>query len=330
MEKISIIIPIYKVERYIRECLDSVINQTYENKEVILVDDGSPDSSGVICDEYSSRYPFVRVIHTVNSGPSSARNRGIDEATGEWIIFMDGDDLWADKKCLEKLHSYAKSLKLDIVRFEYQAVNERLEPIELRNYDKSILEGVVIDNFSLVKNAINGEWFTVLFLIKKEIVAEIRFNQGKNFLEDCDFYSRIFASRPLRCGYIDDKMYLYRKISQSISHTADVRKLKASFDLCDLFYSLSHVTVDKNLGQLYCYNSIMMYYWTLQTMASKPYYDKRSEIIEKLSLNELHKRVLARIKEVEISYKYFLFIQPSPKIGVKLLHFKDKIRSLIS
>lgn len=89
---ISIIIPVYKAEKYINRCLDSIIAQTYTNWEAILIDDGSPDSSGAICDEYATKDTRFKVIHQRNEGVSSARNRGIEMAEGEWITFVDSDD----------------------------------------------------------------------------------------------------------------------------------------------------------------------------------------------------------------------------------------------
>lgn len=327
---ISVIIPVYNVEKYLKTCLDSVVNQTYEDKEVILINDGSTDSSGLICDEYASRFNFIKVIHKKNAGPSVARNIGISEAKGKWIIFMDADDLWADKNCLDKLHTYAEKLNLDIVRFEYQAVNEILNPIEPRTYNKDMLCNHVLDNYSTVKYAIGGEWFTVLFLILKEIISEIHFNEKMNFLEDCDFYSRLFASRPLRCGYMNEKMYLYRKLTHSLSRNLDVAKLKASFNLCDGFYISSLKTEDQRLQELYQYNSVMMYFWTLQTLASDPYYAKRATIINELHLNELHKRVINRMTNVKIKLKNQIYIKPLPYIGIRIFHVKNKIRALLS
>jgi len=90
--KISVIVPVYNVEQYLPRCVDSILAQTYENLEVILVDDGAKDNSGAICDAYVARDPRVRVIHKENGGLSSARNRGLDAATGEYIAFVDSDD----------------------------------------------------------------------------------------------------------------------------------------------------------------------------------------------------------------------------------------------
>lgn len=90
---ISIIVPVYKTEKYIRECLDSILSQTYKDWELILVDDGSPDKSGRICDEYAEKDQRIQVIHQKNSGVSVARNRGIEEAKGEYVAFIDADDI---------------------------------------------------------------------------------------------------------------------------------------------------------------------------------------------------------------------------------------------
>ena len=100
---VSVIIPVYKVEHYLRECVDSVLNQTYKNLEIILVDDGSPDSCPAICDEYAAKDSRVRVIHKENGGLSDARNAGIDIVKGEYIVFVDSDDKLVDKNCLQKL-----------------------------------------------------------------------------------------------------------------------------------------------------------------------------------------------------------------------------------
>lgn len=327
---ISIIIPVYNVEKYLRECLDSVVNQNFPEKEVLLIDDGSTDSSSEICEEYAARYPYIRVIHKANGGLSSARNRGIEEACGDWIIFIDSDDVWADKDCLTKLHHYATSLNLDIVRFEYQAVNENLEPIEPRSHDKAAIEGQPLDNYQLVKYGINGEWFAVLYLIKRNAIANLRFNENTKFQEDIDFYCRLFAEKQLRCGYLNEKMYLYRKRTSSITTTCRLGNLKGSFDLCDVFYKSSQTTEDERLSTLYRHYSVMMYYWTLQTLAAEPYYTKQAYIINELRLNRLHSRIMSRYKDARIELKYGIFIRPRPSVGVKLLHIKDNIRLLLS
>lgn len=101
--KFSIIIPCYKVEKYLRQCVDSVLVQTFEDYEVIIVDDGSPDGCPAICDEYAIKDNRVKVIHKENGGLSDARNAGLDVAHGEYVMFLDSDDWWDDKDALRKV-----------------------------------------------------------------------------------------------------------------------------------------------------------------------------------------------------------------------------------
>ena len=102
---ISVIVPVYKVEEYLSECIESILAQTYEDFELILVDDGSPDKCPRICDEYAVKDTRIRVIHQDNGGLSVARNTGISEAKGEWLVFVDSDD-FVDKKMYKKLHLF--------------------------------------------------------------------------------------------------------------------------------------------------------------------------------------------------------------------------------
>jgi glycosyltransferase involved in cell wall biosynthesis len=111
---ISIIVPIYKVEKYLRQCLDSIINQTYSNLEIILVDDGSPDNCGVICDEYALQDSRIRVIHLENSGVSAARNAGMEIMTGKYLMFVDSDD-WMEHDAVELLYSVIKKHDASLV-----------------------------------------------------------------------------------------------------------------------------------------------------------------------------------------------------------------------
>ena len=114
MNKISIIIPVYKVEPYLRECLDSVINQTYNNLEIILIDDGSPDNCGAICDEYAKMDSRIIVIHKENAGVSAARNDGLKMMTGDWFTFVDSDD-WIEPDYCEKFIQFISEYQADIV-----------------------------------------------------------------------------------------------------------------------------------------------------------------------------------------------------------------------
>ena len=114
MSTVSIIVPIYKVEDYIRECIDSILAQTYPDFELILVDDGSPDSCGRICDDYAKGDNRIKVVHKVNGGISSARNAGLEVAKGEWIMHVDGDD-WIEPDMIESLIEAGQGTGADLV-----------------------------------------------------------------------------------------------------------------------------------------------------------------------------------------------------------------------
>ena len=113
---ISIIVPVYNVEMFIHKCLDSIINQTFSDWELLLINDGSKDKSGHICDEYALRDARIRVFHIENGGVSNARNIGIDSARGEWIMFVDSDD-WLDIRCLEICLKQVTEHDLDMIQF---------------------------------------------------------------------------------------------------------------------------------------------------------------------------------------------------------------------
>lgn len=115
MQKLSVIVPVYNVEKYLHRCVDSIINQTYSNLEIILVDDGSPDNSGIICDEYAKKDARVKVMHQKNSGVSAARNAGLDVASGEYIAFVDSDD-WINDNMYSALIYEIEANNVDMVK----------------------------------------------------------------------------------------------------------------------------------------------------------------------------------------------------------------------
>ena len=119
--KVSIVVPVYNVEKYLEQCVDSLLAQTIDSKEIILVDDGSTDSSGKLCDAYAEKNACVRVIHKQNGGLGSARNAGAEHVTGEYLYFIDSDD-WLETDALETLYAAAKRDDLDIVLFGARAV----------------------------------------------------------------------------------------------------------------------------------------------------------------------------------------------------------------
>lgn len=147
MAEISFIIPVYGVEKYIHKCLDSVLNQTFKDFEVVIVDDGSPDNCPAICDEYAAKDPRVKVIHKKNGGVSAARNDGLDAASGNWAYFVDSDD-WLELDSAEKLYNRAMETGADcvmsdpIVQYSNRSVRGYMFSEEFCTEDRTIIEGV--------------------------------------------------------------------------------------------------------------------------------------------------------------------------------------------
>lgn len=319
--QISIIVPVYNTEKYLRRCIDSVLAQTYKDFELLLIDDGSKDSSGVICDEYAAKDARLRVFHKENGGVSDTRNYGLDLAHGKYLMFLDSDDFWLRNDVLEMLIGKAEENDLDIIRGEYSAMLEdgtlawnREISAERRNH-----AGQILTNVEFLEYAIHGEFFLPLSMIKLSSIGKLRFEVGRVFLEDMLFYST-YLLHSLRCMYVPNiRFYAYRKNEGSASNEANVRKLADSFSMCYRFHDLAQNTRDVALKNKFVYNSIMMYYWTLETVAMKAYYPQRKRLIIELKLEILIHDVRNWIRD---SSQFFFspIFYLSPLRGVKLMY----------
>lgn len=325
---VSIIVPVYNVEKYLDECIQGVLNQTFTDWELLLIDDGSSDNSSRICDDYSAQDDRIKSIHKKNEGVSVTRNIGLDSANAKYIIFLDADDFWYDFTFLEKLVGLADTNHLDIIRGEYKAVDENGKDLFIRTPTKQRISYSerVLDSATFLEESICGEFFGVLFLIRKSAIGNIRFNTQQIFLEDMRFLVTLL-SRSHRCMYIPLHFYAYRKIESSVSSQANIAKLKDAFGMCDFFNTLAQSTDDSDLHIYFRRYSIMMYYWTLDTVSMDPYYYNRKNIIKQLELVGL----MCRVNKWSESYKGTIpvVIRIMPNIAVVLLRFKHSIgRSL--
>ena len=328
--KISVIIPVYNAESTLRRCVDSVLAQTFTDFECLLINDGSKDKSGEICDEYAARDSRIRVFHKENGGPSAARNFGLNQAKGQYVIFQDADDYLLDNGSYLKLITYAIQNNLDILRFDYSIVDKDGNLNMRKSLDKKAhLCGIVFSPAVLVHEAFCGEWFTVLCLIKRTVIGNVRFNPNLTFLEDMDFYARLLASANLRCGYMPEIFYAYCQTDNSLSKSGSDTNFTCSFALCDVFAELADFATDQDLSELYRYNSVMMYYWTLNSISDDPYYERREEILNECGIGDIHNRTLRRIKNVRGICKYWLFIVLRPSWSLRLLRLKTRIVVLL-
>ena len=324
---VTSIIPVYNAEKYLGECIQSVLSQTFVDWEMLLLDDGSTDSSGMICDNYAKIDKRIKVIHKTNTGVSDTRNRGIDIAQGKYILFLDADDYWYDNSALEKLVNTAEEYDLDIVRGEYKAVNQYGEKLFERSIIRSKREfsNKILPSGLFYTKILCGENFLVLSLIRREAIGELRFNKELSFLEDMDFYAH-FLLNPLRCMYVPIRFYAYRKISTSASHIPKIKNLTDGFSMCHMFDKCCSYAVDEELKKAYRYNSIMKYYLTLKNLTSPIFYNQRHSIISKLSLENLQKEVSFWAKHEKGYYPLLIYIKPKFSIFIlKYILFLKKI-----
>lgn len=212
-EKISVIIPVYNVEKYISKCLDSIVNQTYKNIEIILVNDGSIDKSGLICDEYAKGYNNIKVFHKDNGGVSSARNLGIDNASGEYLAFVDPDD-YIDKKMYEKLYNSMKQDNSEIAISSFSYIkNGKEEPQDISNTKRIYNKGEAIESYFNNTYPFNYS-FLCNKLFKKDLFDGVKLNKKILVQEDTEVMIKLY-SKSKRISYIGQPLYFYELRNES-------------------------------------------------------------------------------------------------------------------
>ncbi len=206
MEKISVIIPVYNVEKYLKRCLDSVITQTYENMEIILIDDGSMDSSGAICDRYAKKDERIRVIHKENGGLSDARNAGVKIASGEYITYIDSDD-YIEPDNLQTLYQNLKQTGADVSigALQYVYENDKVKKKERKKFQISVWSAEETLHNMLLQQKITTSVCGVLS--KKEYWEKVRFPKGK-ICEDMGTSYKIY-SQAKKIVYTEKIIYYY-------------------------------------------------------------------------------------------------------------------------
>lgn len=258
---VSIVVAIYNVEKYLKECIDSLCEQTYENIEILLIDDGSTDTSGSICDEYLQRDSRVQVIHKQNEGPASARQCGIKSATGQFLMMIDGDD-WIDKETIsECMNSFIMYPDIELVLFsyvkEFPKKSIRMHVMDQDSYmdSKQTEEKIYRRLYGLSTNELNHPErmdnivSCCMKLYKIELARKGRFFDVREISSSEDTLFNMYALH--ECGasrYIDRGFYHYRKIETSItnSHRENLEKKWAR-----LFEIMNSIIEEKNLPHKY-------------------------------------------------------------------------------
>lgn len=232
--KFSVIIPVYKVEKYLNQCVDSVIHQSYQNIEIILVDDGSPDNSPSICDEYAALDSRVKVIHKSNGGLSDARNAGLDIATGEYLMFLDSDDWWDDASALEKISEKLSETNCDVLVFGKKKYLTSTKEI----YDIQI-PGVSESNSSMtIEDGIDAKVFEASAcdkVFRKSLIdkGNMRFVKGQ-LSEDIEWCIKILMQIN-SISVLPEAFYVYRQNPDSISHNVRRKNISDILDVINRY-----------------------------------------------------------------------------------------------
>lgn len=302
MTEISIIVPVYNVEQYLENCIQSILNQTFKNYELILVDDGSTDKSGEICDKYEKIDNRIKVIHKDNGGLSSARNSGLDIACGKYIGFVDSDDS-IHPRMYEILYDLIKKHNVDIsccnYRETYSICNE---------YDTNIESAEVIemDNIQAINNLYNNDICIRLVvawnkLYSKHLFNDIYYEVGR--IHEDEFIAHRILHKCKKIVYTNNELYYYLQREGSImskeSYKRDVDKILAFSDRVKFFYKVG-----------------------LKDMCSKAsiiYIKKFFNIYNEIELSDSNNLLLKTLRNDFISNIYILLKLKSQGIKAKIL-----------
>lgn len=246
-QKLSVIIPIYNVEPYLRQCLDSVVNQTYRNLEIILIDDGSPDHCGAICDEYAAIDDRITVIHKSNGGLCAARNDGIRRATGEWLTFVDSDD-WCELDYYQGLFNALGDNSADVVcaggHFREENGKSTIVPSSVDwtkdggcIVPKQLLPDVLCLRTSLDrrKGASLGLPWDKLYRTAFLRDQQLTYDESLKSWEDLLFNFQVFHKAEVILG-CDCIGYHYRQVSTSIAHAFNPNKPTFNYKFVSKLY----------------------------------------------------------------------------------------------
>lgn len=209
-ELISVIVPVYNAEKYIKKCIESIISQTYQNMELILINDGSKDLSLQICEEFAKKDQRIKVYDRANGGASAARNTGLTKARGDYIVFVDSDD-FVTSKYLENLYLAAKIGNYDIVQCDFEEVNNTKLSINNVIFDKMHVQEIS------KKQALNDRVYKVTIwgkIYSSFLFDDFKFREGEIYEDDASYY--IFVDKAKKIAILNETLYYYYMSENSV------------------------------------------------------------------------------------------------------------------
>lgn len=219
-EMISVVVPVYNVEPFLECCIDSIVNQTYKNLEIILVDDGSPDQSPNICDAWAKKDKRIHVIHQTNGGAGKARNRALDIAQGEFVTFVDSDD-YISPIMFEFLYQQFKE-DVDIVECSY--LTTKNDSMQFDDYNAPYYTKCVTAEEAVRENIVDQIFRQLIWnkMYRKSVIGDVRFPIGKRI--DDEFWTYQVLGKARKLVYTDKVLYAYRQQGESVMHSLGANK----------------------------------------------------------------------------------------------------------
>lgn len=302
---VSIIVPVYKVEQYLKRCMDSVLNQTYKNIEIILVNDGSPDNCPALCDKYAKIDSRVRVIHKENGGLSSARNVALDSVKGDYIFFVDSDD-WLALDTLEVLNEYLEK-DYDMISFQRTYLTEEKVVEKGEKNPKDMDVSQYIDASFLGRY----DFFVTTKIFKAEVFNNVRFLEGRNY-EDLEIMHRLFLNMEKVVG-LDYFLYYYWKGNEgAITNTITMKNIQDHYLSANEIYRASKKYLEdrgKDASNIVAWYKVEMSQLYIDYLKST---DKDAELFAKIKSEIIKEKVnFNRLLKQPRYLKYILY-----KIGL--------------
>lgn len=341
--KISIIIPIYNSENFIKKCLDSLINQTYQNIEIICINDGSTDRSLNILKTYQKKDKRIIIIDKKNAGVSAARNDGLKIATGNYVTFVDADD-WLETNAIERLHSTLTNEKVDVVRGNYfinhtYNDSEKIETGKQYNLSNSKIYSNEKNFTELVVNRLlNGELpcFIWLLMIRKSLIKDITFKENIKYMEDVIFYNELI-NKIDSIYFLDEPLYHYFDNQTSCTRASEYY-IRNMYNIIDVNNELNKII---KKGKFYSEDTIKLMNTTHIDLIMNYFYQvyktnnqhKKSLIISEINKIINNKDIKNIIKNTNINnlpYHKKISINLILKKKYKLLFLIYNIRILLS
>ena len=321
--KLSVIVPIYKVEQYLPKCIESLLSQDLmpEEYEVILVDDGSPDRCGAICEEFAARHAHIKVVHRENGGLSAARNTGIRIAQGEYVQFVDSDD-YLEANVLKSLVEKMDKGGLDILRYNYQNVNERYEVFEPNKVSKPFVDyrDEVCDGLSFLTDRLGFGCYAWQFMLRRKLLDDCVFKEGIYF-EDTEWTPRML----LKAKHVTSTnlmVYNYLMRQGSITQSVDEKKKRKVLDdkllLVDSLQEQMKAVGDKRWYEGMVAQTVI----SIIAYVCDNYYEERASVLKELKAKNVFP--LSTYHANKTGKRKIRWTNISPNLLCFLLHLKNK------